>query len=182
MNLNQITAFRAVMNSASLSDAARKLGRTQPAISLSIRGLEESLGLKLFERQGRQLIPVPEAHYLLAESEEILDRLASVTLTMKSLAGGSAGVLSVSAMPGPAAYIFPHYVASAIETLDRVTLSITSRSSQQIAELVRSQSIDFGFCDTPPEDCPPPPLRPQHSVNRPRAAPRMPPSGPIIRM
>lgn len=150
MNLTQITAFRAVMDSASLSAAARKLGRTQPAISLSIRSLEETLGLKLFERQGRQLIPVPEAHYLHAESGAILDRLAGVTRTMQSLAGGTAGVLSVSAMPGPAAYVFPHFIANAIDTLDQVSLSITSRSSEQIAELVRSQSIDFGFCDAPP--------------------------------
>ena len=149
MNLTQITAFRAVMDSASLSAAARKLGRTQPAISLSIRALEEALGLKLFERQGRQLIPVPEAHYLHAESGAILDRLAGVTRTMQSLAGGTAGVLSVSAMPGPAAYVFPHFIANAIDTLDQVSLSITSRSSEQIAELVRSQSIDFGFCDAP---------------------------------
>ena len=149
MNLTQITAFRAVMDSASLSAAARKLGRTQPAISLSIRALEEALGLKLFERQGRQLIPVPEAHYLHAESGAILDRLTGVTRTMQSLAGGTAGVLSVSAMPGPAAYVFPHFIANAIDTLDQVSLSITSRSSEQIAELVRSQSIDFGFCDAP---------------------------------
>ena len=93
---------------------------------------------------------MPEAHYLHAESGAILDRLAGVTRTMQSLAGGTAGVLSVSAMPGPAAYVFPHFIANAIDTLDQVSLSITSRSSEQIAELVRSQSIDFGFCDAPP--------------------------------
>jgi DNA-binding transcriptional LysR family regulator len=58
MNLTQLSAFRAVMTSASLSDAARKLGRTQPAVSLAIRSLEDTLGMKLFERRGRQLVPV----------------------------------------------------------------------------------------------------------------------------
>ncbi|MEP3275804.1 MAG: LysR substrate-binding domain-containing protein [Stappiaceae bacterium] len=144
-----MSAFRAVMTSVSISDAARKLGRTQPAISLAIRSLEESLGLKLFERKGRQLVPVPEAHYLHAESQEILDRLSSVTRTMRGLAGGNAGALNVTAMPGPAAFVFPRFVASVIDDIEKVNLSITSRSSQQIEELARSQNIDFGFCDAP---------------------------------
>jgi len=149
MNLNQIVAFRAVMNSTSISDAARKLGRTQPAVSLAIRSLEETLGLKLFERRGRQLIPVPEAHYLHAESQEILNRLSSVTRTMQSLARGSSGSLVVTAMPGSAAFVFPRFVASVVANLESVDVTITSRSSQQIEELARTQSIDFGFCDAP---------------------------------
>lgn len=149
MNLNQIVAFRAVMNSTSISDAARKLGRTQPAVSLAIRSLEDTLGLKLFERKGKQLIPVPEAHYLHAESQEILNRLSSVGRTMKSLAAGNSGSLAVTAMPGPAAFVFPRFIASVVADLEAVNVTITSRSSQQIEELARTQSIDFGFCDAP---------------------------------
>lgn len=149
MNISQISAFRAVMTSSSISEAARKLGRTQPAVSLAIRSLEDSLGFALFERRGRQLVPVPEAHYLHAESQEILDRLSSVTRTMRSLAGGNTGDLNITAMPGPAALLFPRFVASVIDDIEKVNLSITSRSSQQIEELARSQSIDFGFCDAP---------------------------------
>ncbi|MEM9784398.1 MAG: LysR family transcriptional regulator [Pseudomonadota bacterium] len=149
MNLSQITAFRAVMTSASISEAARKLGRTQPAVSLAIRSLEESLGIRLFERHGRQLVPVPEAHYLHAEAAEILERLSTITRTMRSLAGGHSGSLSVSAMPGPAAFVFPRFVAEELGDLSAVKISLTSRSSEQIEELARSQSIDFGFCDAP---------------------------------
>ena len=48
MNFTQISTFRAVMTSESLSDAAVKLGRTQPAVSAAIKALEEQLGLQLF--------------------------------------------------------------------------------------------------------------------------------------
>ena len=61
MNFAQMSTFQAVMTSASLSDAAHKLGRTQPAVSAAIKALEDQLGLQLFERRGRKLIPVPEA-------------------------------------------------------------------------------------------------------------------------
>jgi DNA-binding transcriptional LysR family regulator len=152
MNLNQLSAFREVMTSASLSDAARKLGRTQPAVSLAIRSLEETLGMKLFERRGRQLVPVPEARYLLVEAERVLDRLTTVSSTMKSLAAGRGGSLRISAMPGPASFLFPRFVADWLGDRGTFELTITSRSSMQIEELVRTQSIDFGFCDAPTGD------------------------------
>ena len=148
MNLNQITAFRAVMNSGSISQAARKIGRTQPAVSLAIKALEEDLGVELFRRQGRQLVPVPEAHYLLIEAEAILDRMATVSRTMKSLASGRTGSLNVSAMPG-ATYLFSRYVSQMTGPKSDVTISISARSSTQILELAGSQSIDFGFGDAP---------------------------------
>ena len=149
MNLTQLSAFRAVMTSASLSDAARKLGRTQPAVSLAIRSLEDTLGMKLFERRGRQLVPVPEAQYLLVEAERVLDRMTTVSRTMKSLAAGRAGSLRVSAMPGPSSFLFPRFVADWLGDSGEFDVNITSRSSMQIEELVRTQSIDFGFCDAP---------------------------------
>lgn len=150
MNLTQLSAFRAVMTSASLSDAARKLGRTQPAVSLAIRSLEDTLGMKLFERRGRQLVPVPEAQYLLVEAERVLERLSTVSSTMQSLAAGRAGSLRISAMPGPSSFLFPRFVADWLGEDGEFNVHITSRSSMQIEELVRTQSIDFGFCDAPP--------------------------------
>lgn len=149
MNLNQITAFRAVMSSPSLSEAARKLGRTQPAVSLAIKGLEEKLGMPLFRREGRQMIPVPEAHYLASQAEDILNQLSAVTRTMQSLATGTAGTLNVAAMPGAAAYLFPHFIAESISPTSDITVNMSARSAPQIQELARAQSIDFGFADAP---------------------------------
>lgn len=147
MNLTQLTAFRAVMESATLSEAAEKLGRTQPAVSLAIRSLEEALGLKLFERRGRQLLPVPEAHYLHAESDDILNRLSNVADTMKSLINGQSGSLNVASMPGPSNYLFPRYISRVIGETPDVRISLSSRTSPQIRELAATQGLDFGFAD-----------------------------------
>ncbi|MEM8554838.1 MAG: LysR family transcriptional regulator [Pseudomonadota bacterium] len=147
MNLTQITAFEAVMTSASLSEAAKKLGRTQPAVSAAIRSLEDQLGLKLFHREGRKLVPVPEAQYLLIEAQAILDQLSQVRSTMRSLVDGSAGNIALAAMPGPVSMLFPRFIARQISGNKNINVSIMARSSVQIAELVRAQNIDFGFAD-----------------------------------
>ena len=147
MNLTHISTFQAVMTSASLSDAAHKLGRTQPAVSAAIKALEDQLGLQLFERRGRKLIPVPEAQYLLAEADAILSQVTRVRQTMRSLSGGQAGTLRVAAMPGPVSLIFPKFIASHVKEAEGISISIQARTSNQIAELTRAQSIDFGFAD-----------------------------------
>ena len=149
MNFTQLSTFRILMKSESMSDAAVKLGRTQPAVSATIKALEEQIGFQLFERRGRQLIPAPEAQYLLAEADAILTQLSRVRETMKSLSVGQSGTLSVAAMPGPVSLIFPRFVASHLANTETISVSIQARTSFQIAELTRAQSIDFGFADAP---------------------------------
>lgn len=152
MNFTQMSTFQAVMTSATLSDAAKKLGRTQPAVSAAIKALEDQLGLQLFERSGRKLIPVPEAQYLLVEAEAILSQVTRVRQTMRSLSDGQGGTLKVAAMPGPVSSIFPKFIASRINGDEDISISIQARTSNQIAELTRAQSIDFGFADAPDDD------------------------------
>ena len=83
MNFKQLNAFREVMLTGSVSEAARNLYRTQPAISSLIAGLEDDIGFKLFERRGGRLHPVPEAHYLFEEAGEIIGRLDVAEQTIK---------------------------------------------------------------------------------------------------
>lgn len=147
MNFTQLTVFREVMESGSVSQTAKKLGRTQPAISLAIKNLERSLGLSLFERRGRRLVPVPEAQYLLTEASIVLDRLSTVSGTMKGLRSAETGRLNVAAMPGPSAFIFPRFISKNIGPDASFQTTISSRSSPQIRELASTQSIDFGFAD-----------------------------------
>ncbi|MEM7521724.1 MAG: LysR family transcriptional regulator [Pseudomonadota bacterium] len=147
MNLAQLTVFREVMESGSISQTAKKLGRTQPAISLALKNLEKSLGLSLFERRGRRLIPVPEAQYLLAEAVEILGRVATVSGTLKELKSAAAGSLHIAAMPGPSAFLLPPVVSENLGNDPGFQTTIASRSSAQIRELASTQSIDFGFAD-----------------------------------
>ena len=58
MNLCQLRAFQQVMLTGSMTEAAHNLGRTQPAISALIAGLEETVGYPLFGRRGGRLHPV----------------------------------------------------------------------------------------------------------------------------
>lgn len=135
------------MNTGSVSAAARNLNRTQPAISASLKALETSLGMELFQREGRRLIAVPEARYLLSEASEILDRLTATRSNMEGMRNRVRGSLRIVAMPGPSAYLLPDFVSRFSRGAPDVRITLSTRSSPQILNLIAAQSFDIGFCD-----------------------------------
>jgi DNA-binding transcriptional LysR family regulator len=147
MKLSQITIFREVMLSGSVSQAARNLGRTQPAISTAIARLEDELGFKLFDRQGHRLHPVPEAHYLLSEASDIMERLATTERNLKNLKNLEAGNLRIVAMPGPSVFLLPRLVSRLTKGNDKIRATIITRSSPQVHQLISTQSYDLGISD-----------------------------------
>lgn len=149
MNVSRLTTFREVVRTGSISAAAEALGRTQPAVSLSIKSLEGDLGYALFERRGRRLVPVPEAEWLAREAGAVLDRLGALQRMARSQARRPSGSLAVAAMPGPSAMLLPRFLSRlTAEGLD-ARLSLSSRSSPQVREMVATQTLDFGFADAP---------------------------------
>lgn len=136
------------MKTGSVSQAARNLNRTQPAISASLRTLEQELDMDLFLREGRRMIPVPEAQYLLGEAGDILDRLKTAEQNLVSMRNRQKGVLRIVAMPGPSAYLLPEFVSRFVADKPEVQVTLATRSSPQIRNLIAAQSFDMGLCDS----------------------------------
>ena len=150
LSIRQLQAFREVMRTGSISEAARALNRTQPAVSSMIAGLEEELGLTLFERQRGRLIRKPEAYYFLEETEAILERLAQSTRTMQEIGNLQEGRLRIACMPASSQFMMPRLVADFVQDKPKVKVSLMMRASAIIEEWVASQQYDIGLAETPP--------------------------------
>ncbi|EBA14726.1 transcriptional regulator, LysR family protein [Roseobacter sp. SK209-2-6] len=147
MNSQQLIVFREVMKTGSVSQAARNLHRTQPAVSASIRTLEVDLGLPLFLREGRRMVPVPEAHYLMQEATEILARLQTARQNLSNMRDRTKGSLRIVAMPGPSSTLLPVFVSRFIDSNEDIAVTLATRSSPQVRSLIAAQSFDIGFSD-----------------------------------
>src|SRR3954467_9147290 len=102
MDTRQLAAFCAVVERRSFSQAAEKLGVTQPAVSLQVRSLEKRLGVQLLDRSGRRVEPTEAglrlyrgAQRLLALEEQIVDELSG------SENGDLDGTLEIGCSTGP---------------------------------------------------------------------------------
>lgn len=149
ISFRQLQAFREVMRTGSVSEAARILGRTQPAASALIANLEAELGLCLFRRQRGKLVPTPEARYFVTQAEAILDRLALSTRTMLEIGSLAQGRLKIACMPAASMVMMPQLVADFLIDKPEVKVSLMMRASSVIEEWIASQQYDIGLSETP---------------------------------
>ena len=108
MDTRQLAAFCEVVERRSFSQAAERLGVTQPAVSLQVRALEKRLGVTLLDRSGRRVEPTEAgwrlyrgSQRLLSLEEQLLDEIVA------DADGELAGTLSLGASTGPAAIVVP---------------------------------------------------------------------------
>lgn len=99
MNPRHLRSLIAVADFGSVSEAARRLNVTQPALSRQIRDVETRLGLKLFERVGHGMVPTGEGEEFLRHGRELLEQSDDLEEHARMLAHGEAGVLRVGATP-----------------------------------------------------------------------------------
>src|SRR5438046_4806316 len=108
MDTRQLAAFCAVVERKSFSQAAERLGVTQPAVSLQVRSLEKRLGRQLLDRSGRRVEPTEAglalyrgAQRLLALEDQLLEELEA------GEGGELGGTLEVGASTGPGSTVVP---------------------------------------------------------------------------
>ena len=151
LNLHKLRVFREVMRTGSISQAATNLGRTQPAISLSISNLEDEAGLVLFERAQGRLLPTPEAYFLLGQADTILEHTDNLSRTIGELGKLKQGRLSVAFLPVSSQHFIPDLIAQFIKDKPDIKVSLFSRTTSVIQENVTSQQFDIGLSEKVPD-------------------------------
>ncbi|MBM1817965.1 LysR family transcriptional regulator [Pseudosulfitobacter pseudonitzschiae] len=149
LTLRQLETFREVMRSGSISAASRTLLRTQPAVSTMIANIEKELGFSLFQRERGRLKPSPEAHYLLEETEEVLERMGRTVRTMAEFGTLDRGHLRIACHPAASSYFMPRVLAAFLDTRPNVKADLMMRASHVVEDLIASQQFDIGLAETP---------------------------------
>ena len=146
MDTRQLAAFCAVVERRSFSQAADRLGVTQPAISLQVRALEKRLGAQLLDRSGRRVEPTEAgwrlyrgAQRLLQLEEQLLDEVAAEG------EGALTGELSIGASTGPAAIVVPLLLCEFQQRNPDVRVALEVHDTQAVVELVADRELELGI-------------------------------------
>ena len=151
MQLPDLAAFLAVASDRSFSAAARRLHRTQPAISQAVRRLEDELGERLFDRSSRDGT-LTEAGRLLRDYAQRLLGLASAAQTaVQELQQVRRGRVIVGANEAAVHSLLPHLERFAAAH-PQVAIDVRRVPSRQIATAILDRSIDFGVLTFLPAD------------------------------
>ena len=144
MDTRQLAAFCAVVEKSSFSQAAEKLGVTQPAVSLQVRALEERLGQTLLDRSGRRVEPTEaglrlyrSAQRMLALEEQLYDEVADES-------GGLQGTLAIGASTGPGAHLVPLLLCEFQRAHPELHVALSIWDTQTVSEKVAQRELELG--------------------------------------
>ncbi|RYE21563.1 MAG: hydrogen peroxide-inducible genes activator [Sphingobacteriales bacterium] len=149
MTITQLEYIVAVDTYRSFVTAAEKCFVTQPTLSMQVQKLEDTLGVKLFDRSRQPITPteigievIAQARVLLSESEKIKE---IITDRQKDLAGE----LKVGIIPTIAPYILPRILSGFIEKYPQVKLIVWEQTTEQIVQQLKLGMLDCGILSTP---------------------------------
>jgi len=150
MDILQLEHFVAVVEEGSFSRAAEKVFRTQPAISQSIKKLEEEVGAPLFARDMHD-IALTEAGKLLVNYANRMLRLRDETVhALDELRSLGVGSLSIGAPESAALYLLPGPLQQFLQKHPGIKVGIYRRRMDEITRQVLDREIDIGFVLTEP--------------------------------
>ena len=149
VNIRQIEAFHAVMETGSVTHAGARLGISQPAVSKLLKGFAESCGFKLFLRSNGRLLPTREARLVAAEVELLVSGTERVERVAAAVRNREWGQITLAAMPALAARFLPQALSPFLAAQPNLRLTLQSRASPRIAELVIAQQVDVGLSVLP---------------------------------
>ncbi|WP_299652479.1 LysR family transcriptional regulator [uncultured Tateyamaria sp.] len=150
MSLQNLRSFVEVYRSGTISDAARALGLTQPAVSQHIAALETQLGRKLFTRQSRGMTSTMLADDLAQQVGDGLDRAEAALSTMKARSVSLTGTVHIA---GPAELMAEH-VAPHLSVLWQAGLQIRMQFGGRDAlyQMLLDGRVDLAFTASTPSD------------------------------
>ncbi len=150
MDLLHLEHFLAVVEEGTFTRAAERLNRTQPAVSQSVRRLEEQIGASLFARDVHE-VTLTEAGRVLADYARRLlamrdDAVKQVT-ELKTL---QAGKLSIAAHESAAVYLLPAPLRAYLQKFPNIKVNIQRSRMQEIPRQVMDREVDVGFVKDEP--------------------------------
>jgi DNA-binding transcriptional LysR family regulator len=144
-NLRQLEMFRLLMRTFNLTETARILRVSQPAISQTLRNLETDLGFELFNRGGRRITPTNEALTLLPEVERLFSQFSTLESRANELRDGRAGSLSIATIPTLTHRLIPKACAALRGERPHVRIEIEATTFLELINLIKQEIADVGF-------------------------------------
>jgi DNA-binding transcriptional LysR family regulator len=151
MDTRQLQAFCEVVERKSFSQAAERLGVTQPAVSLQVRSLEKRLGTQLLDRSGRRVEPTEAglrlyrgAQRLLQLEEDLLSELA------QEATGELEGAFEIGASTGPGGVVLSRILCEFAEEHPNLHVALSVFDTQTVVERVADRTLQLGVVGAAP--------------------------------
>lgn len=150
MDLSQLEIFLSIAEEKSFSRAAEKMLRTQPAISIAIKRLEEELGESLFDRSSKNGALTEAGKILLSYAQRMLNLRDEAREAVGELRGMFRGRLTIGANESTSLYLLPPLLLEYRKRHPNIKIEVFRNVSEKIPLEVQERNLDFGFLSYDP--------------------------------
>lgn len=151
ITLRQLTIFDSVVNHLSFTRASEELYLSQPAVSMQIKQLEESIGLELFEKMGKSLYLTNAGRELCQYSKNIAKEIRNAEDAIACMKDLSHGQLSIT-VASTANYFAAHLFAKFSRLHPKVHLSLDVTNRENLIQQLKDNECDLVIMGKPPEE------------------------------
>ena len=147
MKLQQLKYLLAIVdNGLNITAAAERLYTSQPGVSKQLKLLEEELGLQLFARKGKSLGGVTAAgRQVIDRARLIMQEVENIRSLASDYYHEEEGALSIATTHTQARYVLPGVIQAFRKQYPKVSLNLHQGTSEQIADMVAANEIDFAI-------------------------------------
>jgi DNA-binding transcriptional LysR family regulator len=149
MDLDQLHTFLEIVRLKSFSKAAQTCFRTQPAVSATVRQLEQELKASLFERLGTKIALTPAGQIFAGYAEQILELRRQAQNSINELERVPRGELVIAANEATCIYVLPRVFSEYKKLFPNVQIVVDRSYGSRVVEAVVDNQADFGITQLP---------------------------------
>jgi DNA-binding transcriptional LysR family regulator len=151
MDTRQLRAFCEVVERKSFSQAAERLGVTQPAVSLQVRSLEKRLGTQLLDRSGRRVEPTEAGMRLYRGAQRLLQLEEDLVSELAQEATGELeGTFEIGASTGPGGVVLSRILCEFAKAHQSLHVALSVFDTQTVVERVADRTLQLGVVGAAP--------------------------------
>lgn len=129
--------------------AAEKCFVTQPTLSMQLQKLEDTIGVKIFDRSKQPVVPTEIGEEIIAQARVILAESQKIREIVSDRQKELSGELKIGIIPTVSPYLLPRMITRFIEKYPQVKLIVWEQTTEQIIQQLKLGLIDCGILSTP---------------------------------
>ncbi len=149
MDVKLLEAFCAVMDTQSVTETARRMGITQPAVSAQIARLEAHVGFALFERVGGRLKPSDAGRRFHAEVMDALSTIDRLSDVARNIRTGAVETLVVASHPSASISLLPQVIGDLRAANPGARVRMINRTSEAVRAIFEAGGVDVAVTEWP---------------------------------
>jgi DNA-binding transcriptional LysR family regulator len=154
MNLYHLRVFMTVAELEHITRASEELYLSQPAVTKIVQSLEQEVGQKLVERQGRRIALTHAGQVLKTYARRIFALEREMEAALAALSDIETGEVTLAANPTMGIYLLPAIIASFRARYPCVKINLNILKSREIIEATLEWRLDFGLVELDPSELP----------------------------